>query len=138
MQWSIAYFCSAWFVCWWVVPSLLHNHHTFPAGVFGSDAKETGIPVDVWRYYLLSNRPEQSDTDFKWTDLQEYTKLDLLFKCILTFRLPNSQFLPVMTLFPLNRWYINFTVQYWQRCRSACLPGCRRGTTVSCWQTWAT
>ncbi len=98
---------------------LPHNHHTFPAGVFGSDAKETGIPVDVWRYYLLSNRPEQSDTDFKWTDLQECAKFDLLYKCILTFRLPNSQFLPVMTLFPLNRWYINFTVQYWQRCRSA-------------------
>ena len=24
----------------------------------------------VWRYYLLSVRPEQSDTDFKWSDLQ--------------------------------------------------------------------
>jgi methionyl-tRNA synthetase len=27
--------------------------------VFGSDAVETGIPADVWRYYLLANRPEQ-------------------------------------------------------------------------------
>ncbi|KAL8172126.1 LOW QUALITY PROTEIN: hypothetical protein V2J09_023930 [Rumex salicifolius] len=27
-------------------------------GVFGNDAKDTGIPVGVWRYYLLSNRPE--------------------------------------------------------------------------------
>ncbi len=39
-------------------------------GVFGNDAKDTGIPVDVWRYYLLATRPEQQDTDFKWTDLQ--------------------------------------------------------------------
>jgi methionyl-tRNA synthetase len=38
--------------------------------VFGNDAKDTGIPVDVWRYYLLATRPEQQDTDFKWTDLQ--------------------------------------------------------------------
>lgn len=38
-------------------------------GVFGNDAKDTGIPVEVWRYYLLVNRPEVSDTDFNWTDL---------------------------------------------------------------------
>jgi methionyl-tRNA synthetase len=25
-------------------------------GVFGNDAQLTGIPADVWRYYLLSNR----------------------------------------------------------------------------------
>lgn len=25
-------------------------------GVFGNDAKDTGMPVEVWRYYLLSNR----------------------------------------------------------------------------------
>jgi hypothetical protein len=28
------------------------------AGVFGTDAVDTGIPADVWRYYLLANRPE--------------------------------------------------------------------------------
>ena len=27
-------------------------------GVFGNDAKDTNIPVEVWRYYLLNNRPE--------------------------------------------------------------------------------
>jgi hypothetical protein len=27
-------------------------------GVFGTDAVDTGIPADVWRYYLLANRPE--------------------------------------------------------------------------------
>ena len=27
-------------------------------GVFGNDAEETGIPPDVWRFYLLQIRPE--------------------------------------------------------------------------------
>lgn len=27
-------------------------------GVFGNDAKDTNIPAEVWRYYLLTNRPE--------------------------------------------------------------------------------
>lgn len=32
--------------------------------------QDTGIPCEVWRYYLLSCRPEQQDADFKWSDLQ--------------------------------------------------------------------
>ena len=32
---------------------------TRSTGVFGDDAKGTGVPCEVWRYYLLSNRPEQ-------------------------------------------------------------------------------
>ncbi|GFH23931.1 tRNA-binding domain-containing protein, partial [Haematococcus lacustris] len=32
----------------------------------------------VWRYYLLSVRPEQQDTDFKWSDLQARTNSELL------------------------------------------------------------
>ena len=27
-------------------------------GVFGDDAIKTGVPSEVWRYYLLINRPE--------------------------------------------------------------------------------
>ncbi|KAJ8432226.1 hypothetical protein Cgig2_024381 [Carnegiea gigantea] len=27
-------------------------------GVFWNDAKDTKIPIEVWRYYLLTNRPE--------------------------------------------------------------------------------
>jgi methionyl-tRNA synthetase len=46
--------------------------------VFGSDARDTGIPVEVWRYYLLSNRPEAQDTDFKWADLQARNNNELL------------------------------------------------------------
>ncbi len=37
-------------------------------GVFGSDVKTTGIPIDLWRFYLLSIRPEKNDSIFSWTD----------------------------------------------------------------------
>jgi methionyl-tRNA synthetase len=47
-------------------------------GVFGDNAAETGIPVEIFRYYLLSNRPESSDTVFKWTDLAEKNNGELL------------------------------------------------------------
>ncbi|THU71021.1 hypothetical protein C4D60_Mb08t31140 [Musa balbisiana] len=30
-------------------------------GVFGNDAKDTKIPTEVWRYYLLTNRPEHAE-----------------------------------------------------------------------------
>lgn len=36
-------------------------------GVFGDSAKKTGISSDVWRYYLLSHRPETGDTEFVWS-----------------------------------------------------------------------
>jgi len=35
-------------------------------GVFGDSAQKTGIPSDIWRYYLLSHRPETGDTEFNW------------------------------------------------------------------------
>ncbi|KAK5992268.1 Methionyl-tRNA synthetase [Cladobotryum mycophilum] len=35
-------------------------------GVFGNQVKEIGLSPSVWRYYLLSNRPETSDTQFEW------------------------------------------------------------------------
>ncbi|CAI7790819.1 unnamed protein product [Closterium sp. NIES-54] len=71
-------------------------------GVFGNDAQDTGIPVEVWRYYLLTNRPERasghgdscggvalryylltnrpevSDTVFTWADLQAKQNNELL------------------------------------------------------------
>ncbi|CAN0875335.1 Probable methionine--tRNA ligase [Linum grandiflorum] len=47
-------------------------------GVFGNDAKDTGIPVEVYRYYLLTNRPEVSDTLFTWSDLQAKLNNELL------------------------------------------------------------
>ena len=47
-------------------------------GVFGDHAETTGIPSEVWRYYLLSNRPETSDTDFKWDDFIAKNNNELL------------------------------------------------------------
>ncbi|KAI0523304.1 hypothetical protein KFK09_005699 [Dendrobium nobile] len=47
-------------------------------GIFGNDAKDTNIPTEVWRYYLLTNRPEVSDTLFTWTDLQAKLNTELL------------------------------------------------------------
>ncbi|KAJ1675530.1 methionine--tRNA ligase mes1 [Spiromyces aspiralis] len=47
-------------------------------GVFGNNAKDTGVPPDVWRYYLLSNRPESSDTVFTWSDFVSRNNNELL------------------------------------------------------------
>ena len=40
-------------------------------GVFGDQAAETGIPSDIYRCYLLLNRPETSDTNFTWEGLAQ-------------------------------------------------------------------
>jgi methionyl-tRNA synthetase len=47
-------------------------------GVFGENARETGIPSDVWRYYLLANRPETSDSYFFWHDFVSRNNSELL------------------------------------------------------------
>lgn len=47
-------------------------------GVFGDSAQSTGIPSEVWRYYLLINRPECSDTVFSWEDFAEKNNKELL------------------------------------------------------------
>lgn len=47
-------------------------------GVFGDDAMSSGIPADVWRYYLMINRPEKTDTEFSWTDLQSKLNNELV------------------------------------------------------------
>jgi len=47
-------------------------------GVFGDNAKDTGIPSEVWRYYLLANRPEAHDTTFSWDDFAGKTNNELL------------------------------------------------------------
>ena len=51
---------------------------THSTGVFGDSAKSTNIPSEVWRFYLLANRPEQSDTDFKWDDFMAKNNNELL------------------------------------------------------------
>jgi len=47
-------------------------------GIFGDDAQNTGIPPEVWRYYLLTNRPEQSDTKFLLSDFKQKNNSELL------------------------------------------------------------
>ncbi len=47
-------------------------------GVFGSDAKESGISADAWRFYVFYNRPEKSDAQFTWKDFQEKLNSELI------------------------------------------------------------
>ncbi len=47
-------------------------------GVFGSDAKESGLPADMWRFYVFYNRPEKSDAQFTWKDFQEKVNSELI------------------------------------------------------------
>ncbi|XP_001360316.2 methionine--tRNA ligase, cytoplasmic [Drosophila pseudoobscura] len=47
-------------------------------GVFGNDAQATGIPADVWRFYLASARPEGQDSSFSWNDLAARNNSELL------------------------------------------------------------
>lgn len=43
-----------------VMPSAGKFSKSKGLGVFGNDVKKTNIPVEVWRYYLISVRPEVS------------------------------------------------------------------------------
>lgn len=47
-------------------------------GVFGDSAKDTGIPADIFRFYLLYVRPESQDTAFAWDDFQLKNNSELL------------------------------------------------------------
>ncbi|ORZ35887.1 methionyl-tRNA synthetase [Catenaria anguillulae PL171] len=47
-------------------------------GVFGSNVRDTGIDVSVWRYYLFANRPESNDSDFSWKEFIQRNNSELL------------------------------------------------------------
>lgn len=47
-------------------------------GVFGTDAVESGIPADVWRFYIFYSRPEKSDAQFTWKDFQDKVNSELV------------------------------------------------------------
>lgn len=47
-------------------------------GVFGNNAKDTGIDPDIWRFYLLSRRPEFADSEFKWEEFIDTNNNELL------------------------------------------------------------
>lgn len=46
-------------------------------GVFGDAAKTTGIPSDIWRFYLIYIRPETQDTNFSWDDFAFKVRIDI-------------------------------------------------------------
>ena len=47
-------------------------------GVFGDNAQDTGIPADIYRFYLLYVRPESQDSAFSWADLVMKNNSELL------------------------------------------------------------
>lgn len=47
-------------------------------GVFGNNAKETGVSPLVWRYYLASVRPESLDSHFSWDEFVTKNNSELL------------------------------------------------------------
>ncbi|CAO1632717.1 unnamed protein product [Parajaminaea phylloscopi] len=47
-------------------------------GVFGDKASAIGVSPSVWRYYLLSNRPETADSAFAWSDFVSRNNSELL------------------------------------------------------------
>ncbi|KAI9105919.1 tRNA synthetases class I (M)-domain-containing protein [Phlyctochytrium arcticum] len=47
-------------------------------GVFGHHVVEVGVPVSVWRYYLLNNRPESGDAQFTWAGFVACNNNELL------------------------------------------------------------
>ena len=47
-------------------------------GIFGDHVRQMPFIVDCWRYYLLVNRPENSDTQFQWSDFQAKVNQELL------------------------------------------------------------
>ena len=98
-------------------------------GVFGTDAKETGIPADVWRFYIYYNRPEKSDALFTWKDFQEKVNAELI---------GNFGNLVNRTLQFVTRFYGGTLPEGTPR-RSVLAGGARRRRRRSrtCWKRWS-
>lgn len=47
-------------------------------GIFGNDAMNTGIHADIFRFYMIINRPEKNDSVFTWKDFQEKLNSELV------------------------------------------------------------
>ncbi|KAI0241822.1 methionine--tRNA ligase mes1 [Massospora cicadina] len=47
-------------------------------GVFGNNVFDTGIPISVWRYYLVASRPDSNDSVFTWKDFIAKNNSELL------------------------------------------------------------
>ena len=91
-------------------------------GVFGDDAKESGICSDLWRYYLIKSRPENGDSCFTWEDFENKINGELvnnfsnLINRVLSLTYKNYKEIPEITnldLFnKLNREYNNSLNNY--------------------------
>ena len=51
---------------------------THGIGIFGDDCQKVGIPSDIWRFYLMYNRPEKGDYQFLWSDFKSLTNNELI------------------------------------------------------------
>lgn len=77
-------------------------------GVFGNNAQDTGIPASVWRYYLISNRPETNDSIFSWNEFITRNNSELLNNLgnfcnrVLKFLAAGSKYAGVVPKFDLN------------------------------------
>lgn len=82
--------------------------------MFGDDASSIGIPPEVWRYYLLVNRPELSDTVFQWDDLAAKNNGELLKNLgnltnrVLSFIKKFDYVVPKVDVTALREYDINF------------------------------
>jgi methionyl-tRNA synthetase len=47
-------------------------------GVFGTHVVETGLNIDLFRFYLLAIRPESHDSQFVWTEFQDRCNNELI------------------------------------------------------------
>ena len=84
---KVLFIFMATVVFYFVTPYLLTEYLNYEdgkfsksrkVGVFGNDAKDTNIPADVFRFYLLYVRPETQDSTFSWTDFVTKNNSELL------------------------------------------------------------
>ncbi|MCS7123409.1 MAG: methionine--tRNA ligase [Candidatus Aenigmarchaeota archaeon] len=47
-------------------------------GIFCEKIIESGVDVDIWRYYLIHLIPETADTEFKWKEFQDKVNGELI------------------------------------------------------------
>ena len=47
-------------------------------GVFGVDVMTTGIPADLYRFYLIGIRPETERSSFNWSDFALTVNTELI------------------------------------------------------------
>ena len=71
----------------------------------------------VWRYFLLSNRPESADTDFKWADLAAKNNNELLANL--------GNFINRALSFLATKWALSCTVRPCHPLHRPCISWCR-------------